>query len=82
MPAGTVHTARDLVADPHLRERAYLEVFTNPNAPAAGPRVCRAAFPHATRYTARLAPGVGVGQHNVEILRRGSAVQASDPGFS
>ena len=61
VPAGTVHTARDLVADPHLRERAYLEVFTNPNAPSAGPRVCRAAFPHVARCTARLAPGVGVG---------------------
>ena len=38
VPAGTVHTARDL-ADPHLRERAYLEVFTNANAPSVGPRV-------------------------------------------
>jgi benzylsuccinate CoA-transferase BbsF subunit len=37
--AGAVLTARDLVVNPHLRERAYLEIFTNDNARRAGPRV-------------------------------------------
>ena len=70
VPAGTVHTARDLVADPHLRERGYLEVFTNANAPAAGPRVY-AGRPFRTLPDAPLALHLvsALGQRNVEILR-------------
>jgi len=71
VPAGTVHTARDLVADPHLRERAYLEVFTNQNAPHMGPRVY-AGRPFRMLPDPPIALFLvsALGQHNVEILRQ------------
>ena len=64
------NTARDLVADPHLRERAYLEVFTNDNAPTVGPRVY-AGRPFRTLPDAplRLRLVSALGQHNLELLR-------------
>lgn len=70
VPAGVVHTARDLVADPHLRERAYLEVFTNPNAPEVGPRVY-AGRPFRTMPEPPLPLHLvsALGQHNVPLLR-------------
>jgi hypothetical protein len=70
VPAGTVYTARDLVADPHLRERAYLEVFTNTNAPTGGPRVY-AGRPFRTSPDAPLPLHLvsALGQHNVQLLR-------------
>ena len=69
VPAGAVLTARDLVANSHLRERAYFEVFTNENAPRVGPRVYAGRpfriphIPEALRLVSAL------GQHNVQILR-------------
>jgi benzylsuccinate CoA-transferase BbsF subunit len=79
VPAGTVHTARDLVADPHLRERAYLEVFTNTNAPTVGPRVY-AGRPFRTLPEAPLALHLvsALGQHNVEILHDVAALSEAD----
>jgi benzylsuccinate CoA-transferase BbsF subunit len=71
VPAGAVHTARDLVADAHLRERAYLEVFTNANAPRVGPRVY-AGRPFRMLPDPPIALFLvsALGQHNVEILRQ------------
>jgi benzylsuccinate CoA-transferase BbsF subunit len=69
VPAGAVLTARDLVANPHLREREYFEIFTNANAPRGGPRVYAGRpfriphIPEALRLVSAL------GQHNVQILR-------------
>jgi benzylsuccinate CoA-transferase BbsF subunit len=67
--AGAVLTAEDLVANPHLEERGYIEEFENVNAPLAGPR----------KYAGRpfRMPGVSfairnvaaLGEHNVETLR-------------
>ncbi len=67
--AGAVLTAEDLVANPHLQEREYIEEFVNVNAPQAGPR----------KYAGRpfRMPGVSMGihsvaalgEHNEEILR-------------
>ena len=67
--AGAVLTAEDLVANPHLQEREYIEEFENVNAPQAGPR----------KYAGRpfRMPGVymgihsvaALGEHNAEILR-------------
>lgn len=70
VPAGVVNTARDLVADPHVRERAYLEVFTNDNAPTVGPRVY-AGRPFRTLpdVPLRLHLVSALGQHNLELLR-------------
>ena len=67
--AGAVLTAEDLVADPHLAKRGYIEEFENVNAPHAGPR----------KYAGRpfRMPGISftirhvaaLGEHNVETLR-------------
>ena len=69
VPAGAVLTAEDLVANPHLQEREYIEEFENVNAPQAGPR----------KYAGRpfRMPGVALGiqsvaalgEHNEEILK-------------
>ena len=66
--AGAVLTAEDLVADPHLEERGYIEEFENANAPQAGPR----------KYAGRpfRTPGIdmsirnvaALGEHNKDIL--------------
>jgi benzylsuccinate CoA-transferase BbsF subunit len=79
VPAGIVHTARDLVANPHLRERGYLEVFTNTNAPSAGPRVY-AGRPFRTLPDAPLTLHLvsALGQHNVEILRDVAALSEGE----
>lgn len=67
--AGAVLTAEDLVANPHLRERGYIEEFENVNAPQAGPRKYAGrpfrmeGVSFAIRHVAAL------GEHNVETLR-------------
>ena len=67
--AGAVLTAEDLVANPHLGERGYIEEFENVNAPQAGPRKYAGrpfrmpGIPFAIRHAAAL------GEHNVETLR-------------
>jgi crotonobetainyl-CoA:carnitine CoA-transferase CaiB-like acyl-CoA transferase len=67
--AGAVLTARELVANPHLQARGYLEVFTNDNAPRVGPRV------YAGRpFRAHPEPPIplflvsALGQHNMQVL--------------
>jgi benzylsuccinate CoA-transferase BbsF subunit len=77
VPAGAVFTAQDLVADPHLRERAYLEVFTNDNAPRVGPRVYAGRpFRSSPTPPIRLRLVSALGQHNLQILR--DVVELSD----
>lgn len=67
--AGAVLTAEDLVANPHLGERGYIEEFENVNAPQAGPRKYAGrpfrmeSVSFAIRHVAAL------GEHNVETLR-------------
>jgi crotonobetainyl-CoA:carnitine CoA-transferase CaiB-like acyl-CoA transferase len=67
--AGAVFTARDLVIDPHLRERQYFEVFTNANAPRVGVRVYAGRpfrIPHIPESLSLVS---ALGQHNDQILR-------------
>jgi benzylsuccinate CoA-transferase BbsF subunit len=79
VPAGVVQTARDLVADPHLRERAYLEVFTNDNAPRVGPRVYAGRpFRRHPEPPIPLRLVSALGQHNRQILQEGAGLSASD----
>ena len=67
--AGAVLTAEDLVANPHLGERGYIEEFENVNAPQIGPRKYAGrpfrmeGISFAIRHVAAL------GEHNVETLR-------------
>ena len=67
--AGAVFTARDLVANPHLRERGYFEVFTNANAPRVGPRVYAGRPFRIPNIPEALTLVSALGQHNVQILR-------------
>jgi benzylsuccinate CoA-transferase BbsF subunit len=69
VPAGAVLTARDLVANAHLRERGYFEVFTNPNAPRVGPRVYAGRPFRIPNVPEALTLVSALGQHNVQILR-------------
>jgi len=69
VPAGAVLTARDLVSDPHLRERAYLEIFDNKNAPRVGPRVYAGRPFRLSRIPLSLHLVSSLGQHNLQILR-------------
>jgi formyl-CoA transferase len=67
--AGAVLTAADLVADPHLRERGYMEEFENVDAPRVGPRnypgrpFRMPGISMAIRHVAAL------GEHNEALLR-------------
>jgi hypothetical protein len=67
--AGAVLTARDLVANPHLREREYFEVFTNENAPRVGPRIYAGRPFRIPNIPEALTLVSALGQHNVQILR-------------
>ena len=78
VPAGAVFTARDLVADPHLRERGYFEVFTNPNAPRVGPRVYAGRPFRIPSTPTRLHLVSALGQHNEQILRHVAQLSETD----
>jgi crotonobetainyl-CoA:carnitine CoA-transferase CaiB-like acyl-CoA transferase len=67
--AGAVLTARDLVADTHLRERGYFEVFSNVNAPRVGPRVYAGRPFRIPNIPEALTLVSALGQHNMQVLR-------------
>jgi crotonobetainyl-CoA:carnitine CoA-transferase CaiB-like acyl-CoA transferase len=79
IPAGAVLTAADLVANPHLQARGYLEVFTNNNAPRVGPRVY-AGRPFRTQPEPPIALRLvaALGQHNMQLLREVAGLAESD----
>jgi benzylsuccinate CoA-transferase BbsF subunit len=68
--AGAVLTAPELVANPQLRERAYLETFTNDNAPRVGPRVYAGRPFRIPKIPVALRLVSALGQHNLQILRQ------------
>lgn len=67
--AGAALTAKDLVGDPHLKTRRFLQEYENPGCPQVGPRVYAArpfrisGIPMAIRNAAAL------GEHNEQVLR-------------
>jgi crotonobetainyl-CoA:carnitine CoA-transferase CaiB-like acyl-CoA transferase len=67
--AGAVMTAKDLVADPHLRERGYFDVFDNANAPEVGPRVYAGRPFRCSDMPVSMFLVAALGQHNVDVLR-------------
>jgi crotonobetainyl-CoA:carnitine CoA-transferase CaiB-like acyl-CoA transferase len=67
--AGAVLTARDLVINPHLRERGYFEVFNNANAPRGGTRLYAGRPFRIPNVPEALTLVSALGQHNVQILR-------------
>ena len=69
VPAGAVHTARDLVVDPHLQERSYFDIFDNENAHSVGPRIYAGRPFQASKMPVALQLSSALGQHNVKVLR-------------
>jgi benzylsuccinate CoA-transferase BbsF subunit len=66
--AGAVHTAADLVADPHLNECAYFETFNNKHAPTAGPRKLAGRPFHMSNYLISLQQVPALVEHNYKLL--------------
>ena len=67
--AGAVLTAEDLVNNPHLRERGYIEEFENINAPQAGPRKYAGRPFRMPDISFNIRNVAALGEHNMEILR-------------
>jgi benzylsuccinate CoA-transferase BbsF subunit len=78
VPAGAVHTARDLIADPHLQERGYFDVFTNANTPRVGPRVYAGRPFRSTKFPTPMRFVSALGQHNVQLLQEVAKLTAAD----
>jgi benzylsuccinate CoA-transferase BbsF subunit len=67
--AGAVLTAQDLVSNPHLQERGYLQEFDNPSAPQVGPRVYAGRPFRISDASLDIRHVATLGEHNVEVLR-------------
>jgi crotonobetainyl-CoA:carnitine CoA-transferase CaiB-like acyl-CoA transferase len=78
VPAGAVLTAQDLVANPHLQEREYFDIFTNENAPRGGPRVYAGRPFRFANTPVRLSLVSALGQHNLQILRDGAGLSDAE----
>ena len=62
-------TAEDLVADPHLEDRGYIEEFENVNAPQIGPRKYAGRPFRMPGISFNIRHVAALGEHNVETLR-------------
>jgi len=79
VPAGAILTSRDLVANPHLQERDYFEIFSHENAPGVGPRVYAGRpFRSLPELPIPLRLVSALGQHNQRILREVAQLSESD----
>jgi len=67
--AGAVLTAEDLVANPHLVERGYIEEFENVNASQAGLRKYAGRPFRMPGISFAIRSVAALGEHNVETLR-------------
>jgi benzylsuccinate CoA-transferase BbsF subunit len=67
--AGAVLTAQDLVANPQLQERGYLQEFDNPSAPEVGPRVYAGRPFRISDTSLDIRHVATLGEHNVSVLR-------------
>ncbi len=67
--AGAVLTAEDLVADPHLAERGYIEEFENVNALQAGPRKYAGRPFRMPEVSFDIRNVAALGEHNAGTLR-------------
>jgi benzylsuccinate CoA-transferase BbsF subunit len=78
IPAGAVLTAADLVEDPHLRSRRFLQTFEREPRSSVGPRTYAGrpfripGMPMAIRQAA------GLGEHNEVVLREVAGLSASE----
>ncbi len=75
--AGTTLTAKDLVSDPHLEQRAYFETVDNKNSPRVGPRKYPGRPFRIPRIPVSFNLVPALCQHNIKILREVAGL--SDP---
>ena len=75
--AGAVLTAQDLVSNPHLQERGYLQEFDNPSAPDVGPRVYAGRPFRISDASLDIRHVATLGEHNVEVLRNVAGMSES-----
>ena len=75
--AGATLTAKDLVSDPHLEQRAYFQTFENENSPRVGPRKYSGRPFQIPRIPVPINLVAALGQHNIKILREVAGL--SDP---
>ena len=78
IPAGAVMTAKDLVADPHLQQRDYFELFVNENAPSVGPRLYAGRPFRCSNMPVSLHLVSALGQHNLDVLHDIAGLQDAD----
>jgi crotonobetainyl-CoA:carnitine CoA-transferase CaiB-like acyl-CoA transferase len=67
--AGAVLTAEDLVSNPHLNKRNYIQEFENLNAPQAGPRKYAGRPFRMQDISFSIRSVAALGEHNLETLR-------------
>ena len=77
VPAGAVLSSKDLVVDPHLRDRSYFNLFDNENAPRVGPRTYAGRPFRLSRIPVAMRSVSALGEHNLQILR--DVAGLSDP---
>jgi benzylsuccinate CoA-transferase BbsF subunit len=76
--AGAVLTAQDLVANSHLRERQYFDVFTNEQVPRVGPRIYAGRPFRCSAMPVCLHLVSALGQHNLQVLREVAGLSDAD----
>jgi benzylsuccinate CoA-transferase BbsF subunit len=67
--AGAVLTAADLIKDPHLRERGFLQDFDNPRVPAVGPRTYAGRPFQVPGMPLKIRHAATLGEHNEAVLK-------------
>ncbi len=76
--AGACMTAKDLVNDPHLRERDYLWEFANPQAPEVGPRIFAGRPYRDAGNPMTLSKVARLGEHNDTMLSELAGLSRSE----
>ena len=67
--AGAVLTAEELICNDHLRQRGYLQEFSNEHAPWVGPRVFAGRPFRIQEIPLEIRHVADLGEHNAQILR-------------
>lgn len=69
IPAGAVLTAADLVEDPHLQQREFLQTFERTAQSSTGPRTYAGRPFRIPGMPIAIRQAAGLGQHNEVVLR-------------
>ncbi|MSQ16660.1 MAG: CoA transferase [Dehalococcoidia bacterium] len=69
VPAGSALTAKDLVGDPHLQARGFLQEYDNPGCPQVGRRVYAGRPFRTPELPMAIRDSATLGEHNHQVLR-------------